>query len=230
VGAGDHSFKYQNNDASWGETTVPVPQYATFSGGCSKQAPAPAPREEAPPPPRDEPRGGGGGGNQSGYSDEQLTLGAQYYLYLVYSGINIVMGSNIQPTQKVMDDFLRTAIPEAHRNKAWADVLVKMIDAFPAFMNEWTTAVQNGDEDTMYQNMRAAAQMLNTLDPKEFPYVQCDEGDKVDCLIIAKRRWYQQQQQQQRQRQQVEDAAYWDMMFQMEAMNHATNMMIINNI
>jgi hypothetical protein len=74
VSAGDHTFKWQNEDGSWGEGTFAVPRYSRFTGSCPRPAePAPAPEASGPE-----------------WSEADYQEGAKWYVNLICFSVYVV--------------------------------------------------------------------------------------------------------------------------------------------
>jgi hypothetical protein len=168
VSAGDHTFKWQNEDGSWGEGTYAVPRFSRFTGSCPRPAaPAPAPEASGP-----------------AWSEEDYAEGAKWYVNLICFSVYVI---------RLMDEW--NFPEETYHAPAMTDPIVAELRArpdlrefaaqIPHFWDRIDGLWRSGTPEERYALRREAASFVLKNSPGTYtiPGPDGEAGDGIDRLL-----------------------------------------------
>ncbi len=181
---GNHRFKWQNTDGSWGEGVYQVPKFASFKGSC----PRPEPKVAEP----EIPEAAAAGAPSTVTDEEALDLGRWWLNLMMLSVLTVKTADGnypdeyVQRLQDANSPELQKIVRQIHHNRRFREFCRAIQDNW----NEIVTVAKERTHARHYQMKRDMALMLNHEDGRAFAFPPADggAGDDVDRLLRDQRR------------------------------------------
>ncbi len=187
VSAGDHTFRWQNEDGSWGEGTYAVPRYSRFTGSCPRPAEPAAPAPDASGP---------------AWSEEDYVEGARWYVNLICFSLFVVQNMDewMWKDGKLHEPaVIAPIVAELRARPELREFTAQIPHFWPRISGLW----ESGTAEERYALRREGASFILKNSPGTYtiPGPDGEAGDGVDRLIRQQEREYAQSRAKQRQAQ-----------------------------